>query len=1642
MKKLRRLLSVILAVAMIMPCVYAGAAEAEPRNGYTLTPLLESADGVDAESAFKFTSESDITADELTEALTLDDEPPLTVEQGGEREFLITPAVKLPSNSIIKFRLNREGEDEVTWAFQTSAEFQIVSALPYNSATNVPINSGIEITFSDAAYSDIAEYFSIEPSIQGKFERHDKTVSFVPLQPLQKETLYMVTVKAGVKNILTQAVIDEDFTFSFETEGDTEEQSDVWMGFYEGMRTFSSDEEQRVRFYINDKENKEVNPDIFVYQMGLSEQAVKDVKRSLLDEDKYWCTYNRPEGIDASGYSRIAEFKLKDAYDTEDNSITLPQKYGEGLYLIEAVYGDEKRQTVVQVSDLAVQTIGDYDGTVMVWVNDIKTQKSCDGAVITDLKTGAEFKTGKDGVAQIENAAFPEGFIVSANGRRCLMPINAGSDGVTSASREFWSVFQLDRTLFKTEDTVKFWGAIKARNGAEPIDYVTVTLDNVYSNDILSRQPVKVEGGVYSGEIELPALEAGWYSITVYAGSGEFDRRNPISSEYIDVYDYVKPPYKLEITSDKKAVFAGDEINYTIKSSFFEGTPVADTQVTYNAYASGGKYNSSGPTEARTDINGEINLTKKANVSGQGTARFILQAEATLPEIGLVSAREDVTVFLNDIDVDIDAKRDGDRGSISAEVNTITLDRINSGTAKDRSDYKDAPLGGKDITADIYRVYYTAEQIDTAYDYIEKKSYPIYKYTRNEEKIDTVSMTTGSDGKAKTEFNLRGGNNDSFYAKISCTDQSGKTMNFERYLGRDWSEYYYNAERGSYYIDGEQEGYHIGDEVKLSLKQGERDVTKGGFLYVTKNDKILDYSTDAVYSRSFDESFAPNVDVYCFYFTGRDCKSGYGMCADIKYAYDEKELSIGLETDKESYLPGEECTVRVKTADENGAPKSAAVNLSVVDEALFAIKEYTVNTIEKLYYTRYYALRFNYFSHSSSLGYYTRSAGAAVISGGGGSKSVMSSGAAADTAESASVFNNENSGGIRAEFKDTAAFASIKTDENGTAEYRFTLPDNITSWRLTASAVTDDLYAGNNKISINASKPMFINYTLNDEFLIGDMPSVGVSVYGSALKGGEDVSVSLWREDMPDNVLYGSGKAFERINIPLPEMNEAGEYTLVIKADCAGMSDALKHVYNVYETYRSMNKAVYSEAYPGMNFETADKGMSDIVFTDNGRGKYLSTLFSLRYASGARLEKLVSAEEADELIETYFPDIYRSGINKDYKLTDYQQEDGGMGILPYAQSDLSLTVKLLPYISDKVNAESLKNYLREAYNGDNAENKYAALYGLAVLGDTVLSDINKYAEAENRTVLNSIYLALAFEAFGESGRAAEIYSSDIVPNIAIAEPYAYINIGDDKDDILEASSLAMCLASKLDMPEKQGLYEYCVSNRTDDILINLEKLAFTEEAIKNADPQDASIKYDYFGGEHTIDLKNGRSFALRIPNKYMQYFNLKEVNGAVSTVSVVPVPIDTSLADPQITVRRRYYNANNTETENSTTEFKQGDLVRVNLWIDYTNKAADGSYQVTDYLPSGLEYVSSSAKIEISPNNSSASPYRCTWGSVDGQKVTFYDYNGLFNDGVLYYYYARVVSPGVFTAEAPLVQNAYAKDIFTVGESTGITITE
>jgi uncharacterized protein YfaS (alpha-2-macroglobulin family) len=427
----------------------------------------------------------------------------------------------------------------------------------------------------------------------------------------------------------------------------------------------------------------------------------------------------------------------------------------------------------------------------------------------------------------------------------------------------------------------------------------------------------------------------------------------------------------------------------------------------------------------------------------------------------------------------------------------------------------------------------------------------------------------------------------------------------------------------------------------------------------------------------------------------------------------------------------------------------------------------------------------------------------------------------------------------------------------------------------------------------------------------------------------------------------------------------------------------------------------------------------------------------MRNIYGALIEKLLARREAEKIIWEYFPELPLYSGKDSFDVKQYQRGDGGMAILPFADSDLETTVKLMPYIMEDVNPFSLKNYLYSIYNGKNADDKMCALYGLAMLMEPVLLDLDNYAMLSGLTVKDAVYIALGYSALGETEIASALYDARIAPRLQQIAPYYRVDTGSDQDDILEATSAAALLAARLDKAEKEGLHQYCIHNHTTDILTNMERLSYIKREIAKRTDVSGSITYTLFGEKHTRALGNRGSYTLRIPTQSINAFSLTEVIGDVSAVSIYKKPM-TEIAeiDQNVTVRRRYYKANESV---SSEVFEQGDLIRVQVWIDYTAKALDGSYCVTDYLPSGLAYVSNSAKIGGMDGYGFGYGYS-RYCAVEGQKVIFYDYNRRFDQGCLYYYYARVISPGTFKAEGPLVQNLEAKDVYTVGEDSMLVI--
>ena len=391
-------------------------------------------------------------------------------------------------------------------------------------------------------------------------------------------------------------------------------------------------------------------------------------------------------------------------------------------------------------------------------------------------------------------------------------------------------------------------------------------------------------------------------------------------------------------------------------------------------------------------------------------------------------------------------------------------------------------------------------------------------------------------------------------------------------------------------------------------------------------------------------------------------------------------------------------------------------------------------------------------------------------------------------------------------------------------------------------------------------------------------------------------------------------------------------------------------------------------------------------------------------------------------------------------MLEYQTPSGGIAVLPYADADLYTTVMLLPFIMDDVNTITLSGYLRNIFNSASTDNRVLALYGLAMLGEPVLLDLQRYAKLSDLSVRNAAHIALGFAALGEIQTAREIYDSRIAPHLQAVAPFYRINIGATRAEILEATSIASLLAARLGMPESLGLHNYSVkyrfdaSNREDMLLMSIERLNFISYEIENHTNVTASITYTLFGETFTRDLSGGRQFALRIPAQNMHEFSITSIVGEVGAVSIVRTPLENmETIENDIIIRREFFRAG---TNVSTNTFKQGELVRVQLTVDYSARSISGSYVITDFLPAGLAHVQNSARFGDSENTAG----RHVWARTEGQRISFFDFNRRFNREHIYYYYARVISPGTFTAEGAFIQSQGIRQYMSVGESAVLTI--
>ena len=1670
----------------------------DPRGGYILAPTHVGRSGVDPASSFvlrtPYTPYGDVQ-------ITIDGQDAPDISPGDDPEtFIITPALALTSNSVYVFRMARENAPEITWAFQTAVLFEITGTLPRNESTNVPVRTGIEINFSHGDEINISEHFQIYPHVEGQFIYRDSAAIFMPTTALAYSTVYTVTLRAGV-SYMNEAT-GADRIFSFETAPAPDAPSrPAWeptIHFHNRYVEFPSFAAPTVHFWLNFRRagNAARPPiDFSLYRIDDRAAAIDAVTR--LTGVHFWSQFSDGNHlVDTTELTRIAHETVTEPQqgDGWSESYTLPDALPAGFYVLEAELENSTSQVIIQITDTAVQIFADDDRAI-VWINDMHTGGAIANATVYDPITRRTFDATSYGIAVIERDLSAGEYLIIEN---CVVFIHSGGfqhfwhnwwggwdddwdmptarrfgggwwDSPTS-NNDYWTALQLDRTLFQRDDTVNLWGFVQPRRPNEQnISHVTAVLTERSwwhwgdgNNDTLHRVNIPVQHGAYFGEIRLPHVDPGSYEIAIYHGDVL------LSSMFFTVMDYVKPPYQMTVSASAAAIFVDEEVTFTAHTAFFEGTPVPDLNISYNFWGWGLNTPSGGRGDTDTDGILEVSArptaqatTRETRVQGQRTMTF--SAETTLPEIGWTHQQSTVRVFINDIHVDPRASRDGANATLSVDVQNITLDRINDGTATRWNDFFDGPRAGQNLSVEIAEIWWERERDGEFYDHVTRQVRPRYRHIRRETSLETFTLTTNADGTAERSFTVPDRERRSYQARITTTDGNGREIHHTVHIGRDWDSFFNQANDNRLFLYGANpDGYDIGDPVELTIMRGAESVEQGNFLFVVVQGGVMSYhiGTNPL-NFTFGEQHVPNAQVFAVHFNGHTYNTGGEMAQRLRFNPEDRELLIEITTCAEYYRPGETPTFTIRTTDLAGNPKPANVNISLVDEALFALMDYEVDTLAMLYANVSDDLRFAMSTHSTFVS--------------DGIDDVQADGVSLQrdfTAQTAEFFTEDfaaeeaDAGGggggddrVRERFEDTAIFASVRTNASGTAVISFPLPDNITSWRATASAISNDLFAGNTVQNVRVTLPMFLHYTLNRTFLTGDVPTIGVNAFGTALSGGETVEFTVYREDAPNDVRRGTGVAFERVNIPLWEMTDEGHGAIIIRATVAGRGDAVRHEYQVVQSHRRVDTARFYEVTPGTQFDINQTGLTNITFTDHGRGQFLNDMFALRHTwwSGVRIEGLVARREANALIRTHFPDVYMFGDAPGFDIADYQTQSGGIAVLPHSDAELAVTVKLLPFVQEEINLHAMRGYLRNIFENSPTDNKMLALYGLALLGEPVLHDLQRYAMLEDLSVRNTAYVALAFAALGETHVAREIFNERISPQTVRVGALYRVDAGANRAQILDATSASALLAAAVGAPQAIGLHNYAATNRAEvigwprwggrrerdtaalnaQLLLNLETLNFISREINNHTDTEATITYTLFGETVTRELGHGGSFTLRIPAQNFNQFRLTSIAGEVGAVSIVRVPLDEmETIENDITVRREFFRG--TSTTPATT-FSQDEIIRVQITVDYSARDLAGTYVITDFLPAGLTLVQGSARI----GRGSDVPGRHAWAQsegVAGQRVTFFDHSDRFNREHIYYYYARVINPGTFRAEGTIVQSLGAREYMVVGTDAVVTI--
>ena len=687
-----------------------------------------------------------------------------------------------------------------------------------------------------------------------------------------------------------------------------------------------------------------------------------------------------------------------------------------------------------------------------------------------------------------------------------------------------WYLFT-DRPIYRPGDTVFFRGYVRSAEFgryALPTDVKNVKVTLAGSNYYEDQKPLELEApvddnGGFSGEFAIPTgALLGNYGLFVTTAPADPNAGYGVNPVNITVAEYRKPEFLVTVSAEKSDVLRGDSADFTVEAAYFFGGPAGDLKVAWNIYQTpyvlpweGPYYNFSQDDYPFYYVEGSFGSNGYyggAVASGEGVTDSQGQLKVTLPAGALDAVADgsrrltfEATIFdLSDFPVAARTDVIAHQAEIYAGVaptNYLSAVDRETGVNLITVGWDQQPVGNVAYEVVFYQREWRSQR--------DKGNFG--GYTTFWEPVDTEVArdrgVTAADGRGVARFTPTDGG--SYVAKLTAADQAGRAFHSNTFLyvvSADYAGWRSDARDRRMDLTADKKEYVTGEAARI-LVQSPFSGPVQAWVVVERGNVIeqrlvtLSSASD-VLTLPITPAYAPNVFVTVAAVKGVDDSSF--PYADIRLGMTELvvkpdafSLNIQVTPDHEQYGPRDTVTYDIRVTDAAGQPVQADLSLSLVDLAVLTLKPDNATPILQTFYARQ-AL----YSETGG-GLFVSGEGLPVeeplqaFGGGGGG------GGGADEIAPA-LRDREAEADVRQDFRDTAYWsARVTTGADGRATALVTLPDNLTTWRLSAKAVSlpgGNLQVGQTTRDIIATRPVLIRPITPRFFTVGDRVQLGAIV--------------------------------------------------------------------------------------------------------------------------------------------------------------------------------------------------------------------------------------------------------------------------------------------------------------------------------------------------------------------------------------------------------------------------------------------------------------------------------------------------------------------------------------------------------------------